>query len=255
MSIPIKTAKEAEKMRIACRAAAEVLERTAALIRPGATTKEIDAAAAQFIAESGGTSAFLGYHGFPGNICISLNEEVVHGIGGVRKVQYGDIVKLDIGVLKGGWVGDTATTIPVGLIDPAVQKLLDVTEDALFIAISHARAGQRLGDLCASVEAHVTAHGYSVVRDFVGHGVGRRLHEEPQVPNFGSPKTGPRLKPGMTLAIEPMVNMGVGGVKIREDGWTVASLDAKPSAHFEHTVLITEGEPEILTWREKTRLK
>ena len=251
--IPIKTAKEAEKMRIACRAAAEVLERTAALVQPGVTTKEIDEAAARFIAEIGGTSAFLGYRGFPGNICISLNEEVVHGIGGPRKIQYGDIVKLDIGILKGGWVGDTATTVPVGLIDPAVQKLLDVTEESLRIALSHARAGGRLGDLCASVEEHVTAHGFNVVREFVGHGVGRRLHEEPQIPNFGKPRTGLRLKPGMTLAVEPMVNMGAGGVKILEDGWTVVSADAKPSAHFEHTVLITDGEPEILTWREKTR--
>jgi len=251
--IPIKTAKETEKMRIACRAAAEVLERTAALVQPGVTTKEIDEAAARFIAEIGGTSAFLGYRGFPGNICISLNEEVVHGIGGPRKIQYGDIVKLDIGILKGGWVGDTATTVPVGLIDPAVQKLLDVTEESLRIALSHARAGGRLGDLCASVEEHVTAHGFNVVREFVGHGVGRRLHEEPQIPNFGKPRTGLRLKPGMTLAVEPMVNMGAGGVKILEDGWTVVSADAKPSAHFEHTVLITDGEPEILTWREKTR--
>lgn len=253
--IPIKTAKEIDKMRIAGKVTAEVLSRTAALIQPGITTKEIDEAAAQFIAESGGRSAFLGYHGFSGNICISINEEVVHGIGGPRKIQYGDIVKLDIGVIKGGWVGDTATTVPVGLIDPAVQKLLDVTEESLRIAISHAVAGGRLGDICASVEETVAAHGFTVVREFVGHGVGRKLHEEPQVPNYGKPRTGPRLKPGMTLAIEPMVNLGVCGVRILEDGWTVVTADAKPSAHFEHTVLITEGEPEILTWREKTLSK
>jgi len=255
MSIPIKNAKEAEKMRISCRAAAEVLERVMVLIHPGVTTGEIDRAAAQFIAETGGTSAFLGYHGFPGNICVSINEEVIHGIGGPRKIQYGDIVKLDIGILKNGWIGDTAATVPAGLVNPAVQKLIDATEEALTIAISHARAGKRLGDLCASVEAHIMEHGYSVVRDFVGHGVGRRLHEEPQIPNFGTPKTGPRLKPGMTLAIEPMVNMGMAAVKILQDGWTVVSADAKPSAHVEHTVLITEGEPEILTWREKTQSK
>ena len=253
--IPIKTAREIEKMRIAGHATGQVLERTAALIRPGITTKEVDEAAAQFIAEAGGQSAFLGYRGFPGNICISLNQEVVHGVACLRKIQYGDIVKLDIGIIKGGWVGDTATTVAVGMIDPAVQQLLQITEESLRVAISHAVEGGRLGDICASVEETVTAYGFSVVREFVGHGVGRKLHEEPQIPNFGKPRTGPRLKAGMTLAIEPMVNMGVCGVRILEDGWTVVTADAKPSAHFEHTVLITSGEPEILTWREKTRSK
>ena len=253
--IPIKTAKEIDKMRIAGQAAGEVLGRTAALIRPGITTREIDEAAAQFMLEAGCRSAFLGYRGFPGNTCISLNDEVVHGIGGARKVQYGDIVKLDVGVIKGGWVGDTATTVPVGIVDVAVQKLLQVTEESLRVAIGFAVEGGRLGDLCASVEEVVAAHGFSVVREFVGHGVGRRLHEEPQVPNFGKPRTGPRLKAGMTLAIEPMVNLGVCGVRILEDGWTVVTADGKPSAHFEHTVLITHGEPEILTWQEKTQLK
>jgi len=253
--IPIKTPKEIERMRIAGQATGYVLERTAAVIRPGITTREIDEAAAQFILESGGRSAFLGYRGFTGNICISVNEEVVHGIGGPRKIQYGDIVKLDIGVIKGGWVGDTATTVPVGLIDPAVQKLLDVTEESLRVAIGFAVEGGRLGDICASVEEYVTAYGFSVVREFVGHGVGRKLHEEPQVPNFGKRGTGPRLKAGMTLAIEPMVNMGVCGVRILNDGWTVVTADGKPSSHFEHTVLITNREPEILTWREKTLSK
>ena len=253
--IPIKTAREIDKMRIAGRATAEVLERTAAVIRPGISTKEVDEAAGQFILESGGRSAFLGYRGFSGNICISINEEVVHGIGGPRKIQYGDIVKLDIGVIKGGWVGDTATTVPVGLVDPAVQKLLQVTEESLRVAIGFAVEGGRLGDICASVEETVAAHGFTVVREFVGHGVGRKLHEEPQVPNFGKPRTGPRLKAGMTLAIEPMVNMGVCGVRILEDGWTVVTADGKPSSHFEHTVLITHEAPEILTWREKTLSK
>ncbi len=253
--IPIKTAKEIDKMRIAGRATGEVLGRVAALVQPGVTTKELDEAAAQFIAETGGRSAFLGYHGYPGNICISVNEEVVHGIAGGRKVQYGDIVKLDVGVIKSGFVGDTATTVPAGLVDPAVQKLLEISEESLRVAISHALAGGRLGDICASVEETVAAHGFTVVREFVGHGVGRKLHEEPQVPNYGKPRTGPRLKPGMTLAIEPMVNLGVCDVRILEDGWTVVTADGKPSAHFEHTVLITEGEPEILTWREKTQLK
>lgn len=253
--IPIKTTKEIEKMRVAGRAAGEVLERTAALVRPGITTKEVDQAAAQFMAEANCKSAFLGYRGFTGNICISVNEEVVHGIGGPRKIQYGDVVKLDIGVVKDGWVGDTATTVPVGMVDPSVMRLLEITEESLRVAISHARDGRRLGDLCAAVEEEVVAHGFSVVREFVGHGVGRQLHEEPQIPNYGRPGTGPKLKAGMTLAIEPMVNMGGCGVRILSDGWTVVTVDGKPSAHFEHTVLITKGEPEILTWREKTLSK
>jgi methionyl aminopeptidase len=250
--IPIKTPREIEKMREACRTASIVLDRVVGLLRPGITTGEVDQAAADFIAEAGCASAFLGYRGFPGNICISLNEEVVHGIGGPRKVQYGDIVKLDIGVVQDGWVGDTATTVAVGAVDESVQRLLRVTEEALRIAITHATEGTRLGDLCASIEEEVVANGYSVVREFVGHGVGRKLHEEPQIPNFGRKGSGPRLKHGMVLAIEPMVNMGGSAVKILEDGWTVVAADRKPSAHFEHTVLITRGEPEILTWREKT---
>lgn len=255
MSIPIKTAKEIEKMRIAGRATAEALRKTAAVIRPGITTKEIDEAAAQFISETGGQSAFLGYHGFSGNICVSLNEQVVHGIGGPRKVQYGDIVKLDVGVIKGGWVGDSARTVPVGAIEPAVQELLQATEDSLYRALKFAVEGNRVGDIGAAVEEAVLARGFSVVREFVGHGVGRQLHEDPQVPNYGRRNSGPRLKAGMTLAIEPMVNLGVCGVRILEDGWTVVTADGKPSAHFEHTVLITHGEPEILTWPETTQSK
>ena len=168
---------------------------------------------------------------------------------------YGDIVKLDIGVIKDGWVGDTATTVPVGMIDEKIQRLLTVTEGALELAITHAIGGRRLGDVCASIEDEVVANGYTVVRDFVGHGVGRKLHEEPQVPNYGRRGTLAKLKPGMTLAIEPMVNMGRPEVKLLADDWTVVTLDGKPSAHFEHTILITKGEPEILTWRKKTLLK
>ena len=252
MAIPIKNAHETEKMRISCRVASQVLERTAALIQPGITTGEVDRAAASFMRELDARRAFLNYRGFPGNICISVNEEVVHGIGGSRRIQYGDIVKLDIGVVVNGWVGDTATTIPVGVIDPHVQRLLTVTEDALALAITFATEGRRLGDMCSAIEDEIVANGYSVVREFVGHGVGRKLHEEPQVPNYGRKGTGPRLKAGMVLAIEPMVNMGVGGVKILSDVWTVVTADGKPSAHFEHSVLITKGPPEILTWREKT---
>ncbi len=255
MSIPIKSERDIEKMRLACRAASEVLDRVSALVHPGITTGEIDQAAADLMADAKCTSAFLGYRGFPGNICISLNEEVVHGIGGRRKIQYGDVVKLDIGVVKDGWVGDTATTVPVGMIDEKLQRLLTVTEATLELAITYAHSGRRLGDLGAAVEDEVTANGYSVVREFVGHGVGRKLHEEPQVPNYGRRGTLEKLKPGMTIAIEPMVNMGGSAVKVLEDKWTVVTLDGKPSAHFEHTVLITKGEPEILTWRKKTLLK
>jgi len=253
--IPIKSAREIDKMRVACRLAGQVLDRVSALVHPGITTGEVDKAAGEFMAEAQCKSAFLGYRGFPGNICISVNEEVVHGIGGVRKIQYGDIVKLDIGVIKDGWVGDTATTVAVGVIDDAVQRLLNVTEESLRIAISHATDGVRLGDISSSVEDEVVANGFSVVREFVGHGVGRRLHEEPQIPNFGKKGSGPKLKQGMTLAIEPMVNMGSSAVKILQDGWTVVTADRKPSAHFEHTILITKAEPEILTWREKTLSK
>jgi len=255
MSIPIKSEREIEKMRLACRAASDVLDRVSSLIRPGITTAEVDQAAADFIAEMGCKSAFLGYRGFPGNICISLNEEVVHGIGGHRRVQYGDIVKLDIGVIREGWVGDTATTVPVGITDDKVQRLLMVTENTLDMAITYAQSGRRLGDLCSAIEDEILSNGYTVVREFVGHGVGRKLHEEPQVPNYGRAGSGPKLKPGMTIAIEPMVNMGTAGVRVLDDKWTVVTLDGKPSAHFEHTVLITKGEPEILTWRKKTLLK
>jgi len=255
MSIPIKNEREIEKMRIACRTASDILDRVSSLIRPGISTGDIDQAAADFMAEQGCKSAFLGYRSFPGHICISVNEEVVHGIGGQRRIQYGDIVKLDIGVIKDGWVGDTATTVPVGIIDEKTQRLLRVTEATLEMAITYAQNGRRLGDLCAAIEDEVVANGYSVVREFVGHGVGRKLHEEPQVPNYGRRGSGPKLKPGMTLAIEPMVNMGGSGVRVLDDKWTVVTLDNKPSAHFEHTVLVTKGDPEVLTWRKRTLLK
>lgn len=250
--IPIKNAKEIDKMRLACQSASEILERTSLLVRPGISTREVDQAAADFMAEAGVRSAFLGYRKFPGNICISVNEEVVHGIGGARKIQYGDIVKLDIGVVRDGWVGDTATTVSVGVIAPATQRLLQVTQDTLQLAITFATDGRRLGDLCSAIEEAVVRNGYSVVREFVGHGVGRKLHEEPQVPNYGKRGSGPKLKAGMVLAIEPMVNMGTATVQVLQDNWTVVTTDGKPSAHFEHTVLVTRNEPEILTWRQPT---
>jgi methionyl aminopeptidase len=257
--IPIKSAKEVEKMRRACRTASDILDRVSEIVRPGISTKEVDEAAADFMQEANVKSAFLGYRlghrVFPGNICISLNDEIVHGIGSQRRIQYGDIVKLDIGVIEDGWVGDTATTIPVGVIDERVEQLLRVTETALEKAIRVAYEGARLGDICAEIEDEAVRNQFSVVREFVGHGVGRKLHEEPQIPNYGKRGSGPKLKAGMTLAIEPMINMGTAAVTLLEDGWTVRTADGRPSAHFEHTVLITKDQPEILTWRAKTQLR
>jgi methionyl aminopeptidase len=193
----------------------------------------------------------LGYRGFRGQICISVNEEVVHGIGGPRRIQPGDIVKIDVGVVKGGFIGDNATTVAAGDIPLETKRLMMATEQSLYEAISWARAGRRLADLCGSVEDYVKPFGFTIVRDFVGHGVGRKLHEEPQIPNYRPSGKSPILAPGMTLAIEPMVNAGRPGIRILDDGWTVVTEDAKPSAHYEHTVLVTEGEPEILTWRPR----
>ena len=237
-------------MRAAGGLARDILLETAQAIRPGVTTGEIDAFAAELMRKNDCTSAFLNYKGFPGNVCISINEEVVHGIGGARPVQYGDIVKIDVGIFKDGWVGDNALTVPVGDIKPEVRKLLSITEEALHIGIDHARDGLMLGDLSNSIERHVVENGFTVVRNFVGHGVGKKLHEDPQVPNHGRKGTKPRLRAGMVLAIEPMVNLGVGATKTLSDDWTVVTQDGLPSAHYEHTVLITKGDPEILTWRE-----
>lgn len=250
--IPIKRDREIDGMRVACKCASNILERIVAVLRPGISTKEVDEAAAEFMVEESCQSAFYGYRNFPGHICVSVNEEVVHGIGGGRRIQYGDIVKIDCGIIRRGWVGDTATTVPIGIIDPAVMRLLRVTEDALELAISYVHAGRRLGDVCSAIESEIVAKGFSVVREFVGHGVGRKLHEEPQVPNYGRPGTGPKLKAGMIIAIEPMVNMGGAAIRVLEDGWTVVTVDGQPSAHFEHTVLVTKCSPEILTRRNKT---
>jgi methionyl aminopeptidase len=257
--IPIKSLREIDQMRLACRTASDILDRVTELIRPGISTKEVDEAAADFISEANVKSAFLGYRlghrVFPGNICISLNDEVVHGIASTRRIQYGDIVKLDIGVIQNGWVGDTAATVPVGMVDERIDQLLRVTEKALERAIRVATQGNRLGDICAEIEDEAIKSGFSVVREFVGHGVGRKLHEEPQIPNYGQRGSGPKLRAGMTLAIEPMINLGTAAVRLLDDGWTVRTADGMPSAHFEHTVLITKDDPEILTWRAKTQLK
>jgi methionyl aminopeptidase len=252
--IPIKTNKEIEKMREAGHAAAIVLHRISRLVAPGVSTGEIDRAAAECMAELGGRSAFLDYpyrknksQNFPGQICISVNEEVVHGIGGARRLAYGDLVKMDVGIILNGWIGDTATSVPCGAVDPETERLCTATKKILEEAITFAQAGRRLGDLSNFIESEAIRQGLSVVKEFVGHGVGSSLHEEPQIPNYGRRGSGPKLKAGMTLAIEPMINLGVAGVRILDDGWTVVTADGKPSAHFEHTVLVTENEPEVLT--------
>lgn len=236
-------------MRLSGRAVGRTLTALAKMAQPGITTRQIDLEAARLIKQEGGISAFLGYRGFPGNICISVNEEIVHGIGGDRRLQFGDLLKMDVGIIIDGWVGDSAISVAVGGIDSAGRALVRGTEEALWAGIQKARSGNRVGDICHAIETTVHRHGYAVVREFVGHGVGRALHEEPQVPNYGRPGRGAKLKPGMTLAIEPMVNMGTATIRMMPDGWTVVTADRKPSAHIEHTVLITEGDPEILTAR------
>ena len=251
--IPIKSPAEIERMRVACMAAARVLTTVAALVEPGRSTMELDEAAGELIAECGGKSPFLGYKGYPGNICVSVNDEVVHGIPGKRRLQYGDIVSLDVGIVLDGFVGDNATTVPVGLVASRTQELLQATEQALYAGIAAAKPGNRVSDISRAVQTMVEAHGFSVVREFVGHGVGRKMHEEPQIPNYVGSGPDPRLKPGMTLAIEPMINAGSGAVQMLSDGWTVVTADGSPSAHFEHTALVTEGNAEILTWLKKSQ--
>jgi methionyl aminopeptidase len=253
--IPIKKGPEIDAMRRAGETAGHILTKLADMIAPGVTTGDIDHAAGKLMAEAGVRSAFYGYKRFPGQVCISLNEEVVHGIGGPRKIAYGDVVKLDVGIVRDGWIGDTAVSIPVGIIDPEVERLLTATEQILNDAVEMVRPGRPLGDISAFIEEQTIANGYTVVREFVGHGVGRSLHEEPQIPNFGKPGKKPILKPGMTLAIEPMINMGKARVRILDDKWTVVTADGLPSAHFEHTVLVTDDAPEVLTWPRKTLLK
>lgn len=249
--VPIRKGKEADALRTSGRIAAEVLQKTVALVRPGVSTLEIDQAAAQFMSELGCRSAFLNYRGYPGQICISLNQEVVHGIGRANRIiSNGDIVKIDVGIIKDGWVGDNATTVPVGAVPPEVYQLLRVTEQSLLNAVEMARPETMLRDVCGSVEKFVTRFGYTVVRNFVGHGVGRKLHEAPEVPNFYHKDLKVKLEPGMVLAIEPMINLGSADVQVlRSDNWTAITSDGRASAHFEHMILITEGDAEILTPR------
>jgi methionyl aminopeptidase len=250
--IVLKSDRDLALMRPACVLAQTVLDEVCEFVRPGLTTKEIDQFAAGRIKHHGARSAFLGYRKYPCHVCISVNEQVVHGLGTDRRLNFGDIVSLDVGVVHNGFIGDTARTVAVGGCSVEAQRLMDVTEQSLYEGIAQAVAGKRVVDISRAIQKYVERSGYSVVREFVGHGVGRSMHEEPQVPNFDDGKKSPLLRAGMTIAIEPMVNAGAADVRILNDGWTVVTKDGSLSAHFEHTVLVTEGEPEILTCHAKT---
>ena len=245
--IILKSPREIEQLKIANAIAAEVLERLKEGVKPGVATQDLDGIAEETILSKGASPAFKGYRGYPKSICASINEEIVHGIPGQRRLKEGDIVSLDVGVNYHGYYGDAAISLPVGDLDPAARKLLEVTEKALYIGIDMAKVGNRLFDISYAIQQWVEKHGFSVVRDFVGHGIGKSLHEDPQIPNFGSPHQGPRLEKGMVFALEPMVNEGTYEVRILSDGWTVVTADGKRSAHFEHTIAILDGGAQILS--------
>jgi methionyl aminopeptidase len=242
-----KSKKELEKMRAAGRLAGLVLQQLRSLVKPGVTTIEIDREAEKMIRDAGALPPFKGYNGFPYSIGASVNEQVVHGFPSKYALQEGDIFSIDCGATLEGYVGDTATTVPVGKVDEDRLKLIRVTEECLERAIVQCRAGNHLGDIGWAVQQHAEANGYSVVRDYVGHGIGRRMHEDPQIPNYGRPGLGPKIKNGYVFAIEPMVNQGTHFTKVLPDNWTVVTVDGKPSAHAEHTIAITEEGPEVLT--------
>jgi len=245
--IILKTNREIEKMRRAGRVVAETHAFLKKLIRPGITTKELDQAAEEFILSHNAIPAFKGYNGFPGSICASVNDEVVHGIPGLKKIKDGDIISIDIGTIVEGYYGDGAKTYPVGSISDESEKLIKVTRESFFEGIKYAKPGYRLSDISHAIQTYVEQYGFSVVRDFVGHGIGQNMHEEPQIPNYGAPNKGPRLREGMVLAIEPMINAGTFQIEILENNWTVVTIDGKNSAHYEHTIAITDNEPLILT--------
>ncbi|MDD2360379.1 MAG: type I methionyl aminopeptidase [Syntrophaceticus schinkii] len=245
--ITLKSAQEIAFMRQAGRIVAETLQELGKRISPGVTTGELNKFAEDFIKEAGGVPAFLNYQGFPASICASVNNEVVHGIPGLRILENGDIISIDVGAFYHGYCGDSACTFPVGEISAEAERLLAVTKKSLEMGIEKAVSGNRIGDIGAAIQTFVEDNGFSVVRAFVGHGIGQEMHEAPQVPNFGRPGYGPRLEPGMTLAIEPMVNAGTYDVAIMPNKWTVVTKDGSLSAHFEHSILVTGGQPEILT--------
>ena len=248
--IAIKNERELALMRQACKITAAARALAGEMVRPGVTTKQIDKAVHDFIVSQGARPSFLHYHGYPASACISVNETVIHGIPGNYVLRDGDIVSIDVGALYKGFHGDCAATFACGTISDQAQKLIDVTKQSFFEGIRFAKRGHRVSDISHAIQTYVESNGFSVVRSFVGHGVGAQLHEEPEVPNYGAPGRGPRMLPGMTLAIEPMVNVGTHEVRILRDEWTVVTTDGKLSAHYENTVLITDGEPEILTVHE-----
>ena len=245
--IELKNANQLDRMRKAGRIVAETLALMREIAKPGITTLELDRMAEEYICRQGAIPAFKGYNGFPATLCTSVNEQVVHGIPGLRQLESGDIISIDCGAVIDGYYGDAAVTLPIGEISEDLRKLLRVTEESLMLGIAQAKIGNRLYDVSYAVQTHVEANGFSVVRDYVGHGIGRAMHEEPQIPNFGKPGRGPRLELGMVLAIEPMVNMGTYEVHTLKDQWTVVTKDKQASAHFEHTVAITDNGQEILT--------
>ena len=247
MAILIKSNEQINKMRLAGDIVKKTHELLEKYIKPGITTEELDKIAEDFILSQGATPSFKGYNGFPASICTSINEVVIHGIPSLKKLKDGDIIGIDIGAYKDGYHGDAARTFAVGKIGEDAQQLIDVTKQSFFEGIKFARAGNHLFEISAAVEDYVKGFGYSVVKDFVGHGIGRDMHEDPQIPNYRQKFRGPKLSKGMTLAIEPMINIGTGDIKVLSDGWTVITIDKKLSSHYENTVLITDGEPELLT--------
>ena len=250
MGIVLRSQAEIDKLRRANQLVARVLAELRAMVAPGVTTKDIDEVAEARVLEAGGKPAFKGYHGYPATVCTSINEQVVHGIPSTRPLVTGDIVSIDMGAVLEGYYGDCAVTVPVGETTPAAAELLKVTEESLFRGIDAVKPGARVSDIGAAVQQHVEAVGFSVVREFVGHGIGTSLHEEPQIANYGPAGHGPRLSEGMVFAIEPMVNAGKAAVKVLADGWTAVTRDKRLSAHFEHTVAVTSGDPWILTARD-----
>lgn len=247
--VTLKSPAEIEKMRVSGRAVGEILAKLKKAVQAGIKTQDLDDLAAELIKKKKAKSAFLNYHGYPKQVCVSVNDEVVHGIPGSRVIQNGDIVSVDFGLFIDGYCGDSAFTVIVGKSTSEVKKLVQVTEESLMAGIEKAVPGNRLGDISHAVQTVAEKNGFSVVRDFVGHGIGQKMHEDPQVPNYGPPNRGPRLQAGMVLAIEPMINLGDYRVRVLDDGWTVVTDDGLPSAHFEHTVAILETGPEILTLR------
>ena len=251
--ITLKTAKETAKMREAGVVVAQMLASCRAAVRPGVTTAELDRIAADLLKRHGATSSFLGYYGYPATICTSVNEQIVHGIPGRRKLKEGDIIGIDAGAIVDGWHADAAVTVPVGAVSPEAAKLISITEEALARGIRAAKVGSRLGDIGATVQQWVESQGYTVVRNYVGHGIGRAMHEEPQVPNYGQPDRGLEIKEGLCIAIEPMVNIGGPETRTLDDRWTVVTADGSLSAHFEHTLWCTAEGPVVLTADESGR--